>query len=59
VEVAFSHLRSLAKLLETNPDTGVSKWVYKHLGEDHYAHAYNYERIAASYPYGRCDFTMI
>jgi hypothetical protein len=59
VEVAFAHLRSLAKLLETNPDTGISRWVYKHLGEDHYAHAYNYERIAASYPYGRCDFSMI
>lgn len=57
--VFFKQLSRIAKVLNTNDDTGVSKYKYIKTGDDHYAHACNYEQMAAGYPYCKSHFDMI
>lgn len=59
VEYSFSHFKSMAKVIETNDESGVSRNVYIHVGPDHYAHAATYEWMAAHGPFGRSHFDML
>lgn len=59
VDTVFSHLRSLAKVIQTDEETGIQREVFIHIGADHYAHAFNYAHMAASYPYGKSSFEML
>lgn len=59
VEFSFSHFKSMAKVIETDEESGVSRYVYIHVGPDHYAHAATYEWMAANGPYGRSHFAML
>jgi hypothetical protein len=40
------HCSSVAKKLEEDEETGVKRYVYVKLGEDHFRHAFNYEAMA-------------
>jgi hypothetical protein len=42
------HLHNVAKRLEENEETGSKRYIYVKLGEDHFRHAWNYERIASA-----------
>lgn len=59
VEFSFSHFKSMAKVIETDEDSGVSRYTYIHIGPDHYAHAATYEWMAANGPYGKSYFDML
>lgn len=37
---------NIARVLETDPDTGSSRYVYLKTGPDHFRHAFNYECMA-------------
>lgn len=47
IKVYAKHLSALAKALETNEKTKVSRYVYKQLDDDHYYHATNYFYLAS------------
>ncbi len=38
---------NVARVLQTDPDTGSSRYTYLKTGPDHYRHAYNYYKMAA------------
>ncbi len=59
VDFAFNHFKSLAKVIETDEHTGISRYVYIHVGDDHYGHAAAYEKLASMGPYGRSHFAML
>lgn len=59
VDFSFSHFKSMAKVIETDEETGISRNVYIHVGPDHYAHAATYEWLAAHGPYGKSHFDML
>jgi len=40
------HMHNVAKRIETDDESGSSRYVYVKLGDDHYRHAYNYECMA-------------
>lgn len=46
VELFANHMHNIAKRLETDDETGSSRYVYLRLGDDHFRHAYNYECMA-------------
>ena len=53
-------LSNVSRVLQTDPDTGESRYVYLKTGLDHYRHAYNYEVMAQNAPTGffeGCDFS--
>jgi hypothetical protein len=57
--VCFDQLRRLAKKKETDPKTAIEEIRYISNGEDHYAHAFNYENMAASRPGARTSFDVL
>ena len=46
VKLFAAHMHNVAKKLETDDETGSSRYVYLRLGDDHFRHAYNYECMA-------------
>jgi hypothetical protein len=47
VKIFAMHMHNVAKKLEEDPETGSSRYVYIRIGgEDHFRHAFNYERMA-------------
>jgi len=52
---------NVARVLQRDPDTGSSKYVYLQTGDDHYRHAFNYEAMARQHGsnsfFGNCDLT--
>jgi hypothetical protein len=40
------HCSNVARVLQTDPETGASRYVYIKTGPDHYRHALNYETMA-------------
>ena len=46
MEMFATHMHNIAKRLETDDETGSSRYVYLRLGDDHFRHAYNYECMA-------------
>lgn len=40
------HCSNVARVLQTDPETGASRYVYLKTGDDHYRHAFSYECIA-------------
>lgn len=48
VEEFATHCANLIKTVETDDETGDKRYVYRRVGPDHYRHAYNYAKIAAS-----------
>jgi hypothetical protein len=41
-----SHGANIARVLQTDPETGASKYTYLKTGDDHYRHAFNYFAMA-------------
>jgi hypothetical protein len=46
------HCANVARVLQTDPETGSSRYVYLKTGEDHYRHAQSYECMARNYGAG-------
>lgn len=59
VEAILPHFKSLAKVIETDEGTGISRFVYIHVGDDHMAHAASYAKLASLGPYGKSHFAML
>jgi hypothetical protein len=55
------HCHATAKKLETDEESGISKYLYVRLGDDHFRHAYNYEAMARHYCadsfFAQCDLS--
>ncbi len=46
------HCANVARILQTNPETGASRYVYLKTGDDHYRHAQSYECMARGFGAG-------
>jgi len=44
-----THLANVARVLQTDPETGSSRYVYIKTGPDHFRHSFNYYSIAAQF----------
>ncbi|MFC1537601.1 phage tail protein, partial [Gemmatimonadota bacterium] len=55
------HCSNVARVLQTDPDTGASKYRYLKTGSDHYRHAQSYESMARGYgaksAFNNCDLS--
>ena len=55
------HCANVARVLQTDPETGSSRYVYIQTGPDHYRHAFNYECMARQFAldgiFGDCDLS--
>lgn len=48
IEIVAKQITSVVKVIEEKKDTGVRKYRYRKIGEDHYRHALNYLLLALS-----------
>ena len=55
------HCANIARVLQTDPETGTSRYNYIKTGPDHYRHAQSYESLARNQALGGvfsgCDLT--
>jgi hypothetical protein len=59
VEEFARHCANVARVLQTDPETGSSRYVYIKTGQDHYRHAWSYALMGLQFAmqgfFGECD----